>query len=58
MTHEGHAFAGNGNTYTSEAKIAELERRLGQLTVENAVLKKALVRLEARPTSRIASGKR
>ncbi len=56
--HGGHAFAGNGNAYTSEAKIAELERLIGQLTVENAVLKKALAKLEARPSSQIVSGKR
>ena len=36
------AFAGNGNAYTNEAKIAELERLIGQLTVENAFLKKML----------------
>lgn len=29
-----------------EARIAELERMIGQLTMENALLKKALVRLE------------
>lgn len=28
------AFAGNGNTYTYEAKIAELERLIGQQAVE------------------------
>jgi len=52
------AFAGNGNAYSAEAKIAELERLIGQLTVENSVLKKALSRLEARSASRTASGKR
>lgn len=36
------AFAGNGNTYTHEAKIAELERLMGQQTVEIALLKKGL----------------
>ena len=41
------AFAGNGNAYTDEARIAELERMIGQLAMENAVLKKALLRLEA-----------
>ena len=49
-----HAFAGNGHAYTDEAKVAELERMVGQLTMENALLKKALLRLEgqtARPTS-------
>jgi len=41
------AFAGNGNIYRYEARIAELERMVGQLAMENAVLKKALQRLEA-----------
>jgi transposase len=36
------AFAGNGRRYTDEAKVAELERLIGQLTVENAFLKKLL----------------
>ena len=36
------AFAGNGVAYTQEATIAELERLIGQLTVENAFLKKML----------------
>ena len=34
------AFAGNGNAYTDEARIAELERTIGQLTLENRFLKK------------------
>ncbi len=41
------AFAGNGNTYTDDAKIAALERKIGQLTMENDLLKKALTRLKA-----------
>lgn len=32
---------------SAEAKIAQLERIIGQLTVENAVLKKALARAQA-----------
>jgi transposase len=47
-SHGDKAFAGNGNIYTQEAKIAELERLIGQLTIENAFLKKALARWEAR----------
>lgn len=43
----GRAFAGNGSTYTDEARIAQLERKIGQLTMENDLLKKALLRLEA-----------
>jgi transposase len=34
------AFAGHGNAYTDEARIAELERTIGQLTIENRFLKK------------------
>jgi len=41
------AFAGNGHAYTSEARISELERMVGRLTMENDLLKKALQRLEA-----------
>ena len=51
------AFAGNGHIYKDEARIAELERMIGQLTMENALLKKALLRLEglARSTSKNSS---
>jgi transposase len=42
------AFMGHGHLYKYEARIAELERLIGQLTMENALLKKALLRLEAR----------
>jgi transposase len=41
------AFTGNGQSYKVEARIGELERMVGQLTMENALLKKALSRLEA-----------
>ena len=33
------AFAGNGHAYTEDARVAELERVIGQLTVENLLLK-------------------
>src|SRR5437763_16508248 len=53
------AFAGNGQTYKDEARIAELERMVGQLTMENALLKKALSRLEAyRQSPRADGGKK
>ena len=53
------AFAGNGQTYKDEARIAELERMVGQLTMENALLKKALSRLEAyRQPARTDGGKK
>lgn len=41
-----NAFGGNGNTYKTEARIAELERLVGQLYAENKFLKKALKTLE------------
>ena len=41
------AFTGNGRLYKDEARIAELERMIGQLLMENTLLKKALLRLEA-----------
>lgn len=50
QSYGSQAFAGNGYRYTEEAKVAELERLIGQLTVENAFLKKLLVRLEAKQT--------
>jgi transposase len=35
------AFSGNGNKYKDQARIAELERLLGQAHAENELLKKA-----------------
>ncbi len=56
--YQERAFGGNGNTYTYEARIAELERMVGQLTMENSILKKALQRLEEQVRlGRIAGGK-
>ncbi len=43
-----HAFKGNGNLFKEDAKIAELERKVGQLYLENEFLKKALKTLELR----------
>lgn len=40
------AFAGNGGAYTDDAKVAQLERTLGQVTLENALLKKAITVLK------------
>lgn len=45
--YQDRAFAGNGHSYTDEARLAELERMVGRLTMENDLLKKALQRLEA-----------
>ena len=46
--HPETAFQGNGNTYKAEARNAEMERLIGQLYAENALLKKALSNLEQR----------
>jgi transposase len=43
--YKDNAFAGRGKAYTDEARIAELERMVGRLTMENDLLKKALQRL-------------
>lgn len=40
------AFAGHGNLWKDEAKLAEKDRLIGQLYAENAFLKKALERLQ------------
>jgi transposase len=40
--HGEESFLGNGKTYKTEARIAELERKIGQLTLENDLLKKAI----------------
>jgi transposase len=40
------AFAGQGHAYTDEARIANLERMVGCLTMENDLLKKVLTKLE------------
>jgi transposase len=52
------AFAGNGQTYKEEARRAELERMVGQLTMENAWLKKVLLRLEGSSEGRSGTGGR
>ena len=45
-----NAFRGNGNgrAYKEQARMAELERLVGQLYAENEFLKKALTRLEGK----------
>ncbi len=40
------AFAGKGNLWKEEAKVAERERLIGQLYAENSFLKKALEKLQ------------
>lgn len=44
--HKDKAFAGKGHAYSDDARVAELERLIGRLTIENDLLKKALQRLE------------
>ncbi len=43
-----NAFQGNGRAYKEQAKIAKLERLVGQLYAENEFLKKALETLGKR----------
>ena len=40
------AFAGRGHAYTDEARVNELERMVGRLTMENDFLKKLLAKLK------------
>ncbi len=47
------AFAGHGHAYREEAKVAVLERKIGQLTMENEFLKKLI---EAKRRLRKESG--
>ena len=44
--YKDQAFAGPGKAYTDEARIAELERMVGRLTMENDLLKKVLQRFD------------
>jgi len=43
--YKAKAFAGRGHAYTEEARINDLERKVGQLTMENDFLKKLLQQL-------------
>lgn len=40
--YQDKAFAGQGKAYTDEARLHELERMVGRLTMENDFLKKLL----------------
>ena len=42
----GNAFSGNGNARWSESRVAELERKVGQQTLEIDFLKGCLQRIE------------
>jgi transposase-like protein len=54
------AFPGIGyrtlNASDDAGRLAELERKIGQLTMENDFLKKALQRLRARPQPAVVGG--
>ena len=52
------AFAGNGRAYTDPPRVAELERMVGRLTMENDLLRKALSRLEALSRTAPANSKK
>lgn len=47
----GQAFSGHGRRMLGESREAELERKIGQLTMENDFLKKVLVALEEQQES-------
>lgn len=44
--HPTKAFSGKGKRMLAESREAELERKIGQLTMENDFLKKVLIALE------------
>ena len=50
------AFTGKGRLDNDEARTAAFERMIGQLTMENALVKKALLRLEARCRAQAGPG--
>ena len=45
--YKDQAFSGQGRPHTDEARINELERMVGRLTMENDFLKKLLQKLES-----------
>jgi transposase len=55
LQHAERALMGHGHLYKEETRIADLERLLGQLTMENALLTKAWLRLEARCRARAST---
>jgi len=48
-----NAFSGNGKRYKYEARIAELERMLGQLHTKNELFKKAFAMTQKKFNSKI-----
>ena len=56
--HGDRAFSGAGKKRAEETKVAELERKIGQMTLENDFLKKALQRVEEQRLLENAGGGR
>ena len=54
--HGEKAFPGNGNPGREEARIAALERKIGQLVLENDLLKKVLAACQEPPPLKSARG--
>jgi transposase len=55
--YQDRAFAGRGHAYTDEARMHELERMVGRLTMENGFLRKLLQKLESENrVQRLAAG--
>ena len=52
----GHGRGGLGRGLTELERIAELERKIGQMTMENDFLKKALEHLKAHQPLAVVSG--
>lgn len=46
MIYQENAFQGNGHLYKEEARINQLERLVGKLTMENELLKKTIKNLK------------
>jgi transposase len=55
-TYGDESFGGNGRMYKNEAVIAELERKIGQLTLENDLLKKVLTQFQRQDPARKKTG--
>jgi cell division protein FtsB len=51
------AFRGHGRLYREEAKVAALERKIGQLTMENEFLKKLIALDKQLATTNSGAGK-
>ena len=56
LTYGEESFGGNGRLYKDEAVISELERKIGQLTLENDLLKKVLKQFQRRDPGKKKTG--